>query len=548
MPDLIHSLQGRDLGFIRIVAHLWGLDLSAPDAHGALPELTGALLDPRLVLEVVETLPHDAQTALACLVQNEGRMSWAAFTRRFGTIREMGPGQRDRKKPYETPSSPTEVLWYRGMIGRAFLDLGAGPQEFAFIPDDLVTLLPVLDSESIPPPGRPATPAERAFPMATSERILDAACTLLAGLRLGWELDQIPWDPAWVPAPILKQMAGLAGLLDAQGLPAPDPTRSFLEASRGEALAALTRAWLPSTQFNELRLVPGLVCEGEWVNDPLNARQTILELLKQVPQGSWWSLVSFISTLRERQADFQRPAGDYDSWFIRDAASGEYLRGAASWDRVDGALVRFLLTGPLYWLGILDLAGPKEDAPAAAFRFSAWSTALLDDKVPNGLQKEDAPVYVTSNGRIRLSHLTPRAVRYQIARFCDWEEQTPQEFRYRVTPPALDRARKQGLRVAHLIALLRRHTSGPVPPTLVQALERWDQSGVQARLETVTLLRLGSPEILAALRRSKAARFLGDPLGPTTVIVQPGAQAKVMAVLAELGYLAEGSWKETPGV
>jgi hypothetical protein len=44
---------------------------------------------------------------------------------------------------------------------------------------------------------------------------------------------------------------------------------------------------------------------------------------------------------------------------------------------------------------------------------------------------------------------------------------------------------------------------------------------------------------LQRLRESKAARFLGDPLGPTAVIVRPGAQGKVLAALAEMGYLGE---------
>jgi hypothetical protein len=93
--------------------------------------------------------------------------------------------------------------------------------------------------------------------------------------------------------------------------------------------------------------------------------------------------------------------------------------------------------------------------------------------------------------------------------------------------------------VAHLLALLRRHADA-VPPTLVKALERWEQHGTEATVEQATVLRLSSPELLQTLRASRAARFLGDPLGPTVVIVRPGAAEKVLAVLAEMGYLGEG--------
>jgi len=92
--------------------------------------------------------------------------------------------------------------------------------------------------------------------------------------------------------------------------------------------------------------------------------------------------------------------------------------------------------------------------------------------------------------------------------------------------------------VSHLLALLRRHAPA-VPPSLVKALERWEEQGTQARLEQLVVLRLSSPEILKELRASRATRFLGEPLGPTAIIVHAGAQQKVLVALAELGYLGE---------
>jgi hypothetical protein len=133
-------------------------------------------------------------------------------------------------------------------------------------------------------------------------------------------------------------------------------------------------------------------------------------------------------------------------------------------------------------------------------------------------------------------------VRYQVARFAVWEGEKDDTYHFRVTPTALDRARQQGLRLNHLLALLRRHAAS-VPPALVKALVRWEEHGVQARLERVVVLRVSSPELLQALRSSRAARFLGDPLGPTTIIVQPGAWKKVMGVLSEMGYLGEADFE-----
>jgi hypothetical protein len=321
-------------------------------------------------------------------------------------------------------------------------------------------------------------------------------------------------------------------------LPQPEPTRRFLELPRGKALGYLARAWQHSPAFNELRLLPGLAFEGEWHNDPLHARYTILELLAHVPHNTWWSLPAFVMALKHKQPDFQRPAGDYDSWFIRDQLSGEYLRGFDHWDAVDGALVRFLICGPLHWLGILDLAAPAEGAGPAAFRFSRWGEALLSGAPPEGMEAEDDSLLLSSDARLRAPRLVPRAARYLVARFCSWESSSEEAYSYRLTAASLARAREQGLRVGHLLSLLRRHAL-TVPPSLAKALDRWEENGSEARLERLLILRLRSPEMLQALRTSRAARYLGDPLGPTTIIVKPGAGEKVIAALAEMGYLGE---------
>ena len=111
-------------------------------------------------------------------------------------------------------------------------------------------------------------------------------------------------------------------------------------------------------------------------------------------------------------------------------------------------------------------------------------------------------------------------------------------FHYQITPGSLERARNQGLHTSQLLTLLRKNTE-LIPPNLVTALERWEEEGSQACIQQTLVLRLGSPAMLDELRASKAARFLGDPLGPTAVIVKSGAREKVLRALAEMGYLGE---------
>jgi hypothetical protein len=558
MPNLIQSLQGRDIGYLRIVARLWGIELVASDTEIALNELAKVLLDKTLFTEMVASLTVDSRSALELLAKADGKLSWVVFARRFGEIREAGPGRRDREQIYLHPGSVAEVLFYRALLAKAFFDLPAGAQEFAYIPDDFLLL--IKNGELAPAPdigtgrepgknkitgvdsmgskgyseplGRLASLKERERTLGPSDRLLDDATTLLAALRMGF-----PLPNTGIPVGVVSEFLFAAKLLfpsmpDGKGgTPQIEPVRLFLEASRRDALEILVKAWMESVSFNELRMVPGLACEGTWSNQPQVTRQFLLTQLESIPKNKWWSLPAFIRAIKEKNPDFQRPAGDYDSWFIKRELDGTYLRGFAYWDEVDAALIRYFITGPLFWLGKVELAFPASSDIASAFR-----TTNIKSRMPN---VETAKLHVSSQGKIVVPRLMPRPARYQIARFCVWDDEKDDEYRYRVTTGSLKKAREQGLKVSQLLSLLAKNAAAEIPPAFVKALKRWELKGTEARLEVQTILKVSRPEVLVELRKSKAGRFLGETLGPVAVIIKEGAQSKVVAALAELGLLGE---------
>ncbi len=548
MPGIGESLQGKDLGFLKLVAQLWDLELSAPDTRVGMQRLIPLLLYEENFLGVVEALPPLAYAALADLQQNEGRIPWALFTRKHGVVREMGPGRRDRERPYASSASPADSLWYRALVARDFFDLPDGPAEMAYIPDDLLAMLPELQGEAATF-GRSASPAEKAFVKHANDRILDHACTLLAGLRIGMAAEELSglWSGEPRP-PILLRLLECAGLVDTVSQPKPEPVRAFLESSRGEALAFLAHSWLNSREFNELRMLPDLQPEGEWQNDAYKTRQAVISFLppakeehplaKTGHQAFFWSLAALVQGVHQAEPDFQRPAGDYDSWYLRDVHSGEFIGGFENWDRVDGELIRFVITGPLHWLGFLDLASSSEGTETTAFAYSRWAGNLFRNAAPEGLMVENGQVIVRSDARIWVPRSVPRSLRYQVARFCNWLDEKDDGYVYQITPDSLERARQAGLRPGHLLGLLRRQAE-TVPPTFSRALERWEERGTEVRFQRTMILRLGNPDLLVALKNSKAGRFLGDPLGPAAVEVQAQAWPKVAAVLAEMGYLCQ---------
>ena len=507
-------------------------------------ELADLLLgDKNLIKEVIEGFPVEEQTALADLLGQGGQIQWTLFTQKYGAVREMGPGRRDREKPYLSPVSAAERLWYFALIFRAFFDTPQGPQEFAYIPDDFQPLMPNFLRTKPPatPLSRPAAPAERAYPYPANDAILDHAATLLAALRMEFtpgQLDTISQD--WlVDTRSLAALLAAAGLVTPENKPIAEATRSFLEATRAAALTQLASAWLRSSTYDDLRLIPHIRAEGEWHTNPLELRQAALGLIRSLDSGIWWSLPALLSSVKTHHPNFLRPDGDYDSWYLKDRRSDEYLRGFDHWDKVEGAYLHHMITGTMHWLGMVDLAAAQKGAPRLAFRFSSWAEDLFEGQIPAIPWEEDQSPTLNSQGQILVPRLAPRAGRYLIARFCEWEGKKRDNYAYILTPTSLAHAMEQGLKIKHLISLLQRYSNTPLPPNTLHALKRWEEHGTQISFKRAIILQVNHPEVLDALLDSSAKRFLGSPLGPTTVTVNPGALERVRATLIQMGYLSK---------
>jgi len=550
MRSLVRTLQDYDAGFLRIIAELWGVDLPSLPPAQAAEALAAAMLRPGLAGEMHASLPLAAQETLAALVAQGQRMPMPDLLRRFGPLREMGPGRRDRERPWHVPASPVEVLWYRGWIGRAFADTPAGPQEFAYIPSDLADRLPSPATVDGAPPGRPA--AQPTWSSNASGAAVDDGTTLLAALRRHGARS-LP-----LPEPRLRRLALFllqpdsaelllvllrdAGLLSGAALqPPPEAARAFLEASRAQALLRLQRAWLESIAWNDLAHVAGLAAPGErWPNDPRLARRTVLRHLASIPAETWWDLSSLIEAIQVEEPAFQRPGGDFDSWYVTDRQTGKYLQGFGAWPAVEGALLRALISGPMHWLGMVDLGAASPDRPPDCFRRSAWGAALLEAA---GAEPADGPPDLAAlrpDGQLLVSADVPRGLRYQIARCCAWQSLDARGYHYRLTPVALLAAHDQGLQVGHVRAVLEAATRRKLPATLLRAVERVGSASVEARLERPLVLRVKSAAILRELQSLPAtARYLKEPVGPTAVRVDERDWERLCSAALRAGLLIE---------
>ncbi|HMK09666.1 MAG TPA: helicase-associated domain-containing protein [Anaerolineales bacterium] len=548
MPSLGRTLQDVDLGRLRILAELWGLNMPAGRASEAAPTLVQQMLEPGLAVEIVEALPSAAREALQVLLARGGRETMGELALRFGPLRPVGPGRREREQPWRDPEAALDGLLYRGLIGRAFFETPTGPEEFAFVPDELQTLLADLPgpADSVLGPVAAPTMVDPAGGAA------DDATTLLAALRRRPAAAASGTLPASVKAALQRHLLHPeslallitlfreAGLLVAAPLrPDPAQVRHLLAHDRLQVESRLLAAWRATRRHNDLAHTPGLTApKGKWPNEPATTRAAVLGQAKAWKTGVWYALDDAVGDVRRHHPAFLRPGGDLESWLLQDAHTGRWLSGLADWEMVEGALLRHMLCGPLHWLGVADLGREADDAQPTSFRLRCDPLEGSPERV--AVEIAAATIRVLPDGQIVVPRRSPLAHRYQVARFADWLGRERDEYRYRLTPRALSAAAAQGLDARRVAALLETATDRPLPEALQQSLKRWSQRGEEARLETALLLRVKSPEVLRQLRADPSTgRFLVEILGPTLARIRVRDRQALLVAAAKRGLLVE---------
>lgn len=474
---------------------------AAPTREKMVELLAAQITDPtsvQMAYQEVVDYTSQAEDAIRLLLREHGEMTEAQFSRDFGAIRQMGPAKLDRESPWLYPESVVELLYYYGLVGRGFKGAGQRATTIIYVPSDVAPWLPHPQSEAAAAglPIKPVAPPPVARLILADDSFLEDAGTLL-GLVYTDRLRVTPAGPHPEDVDRLVQRLQMPFAADMPDLEVrlalllhlanrlrwlrrdgetiqltQNPVAAFLDKTRTEQRQALFEAWRSSPDWNDLCRTPELECAdtGVWRNDPLQTRQTILRLLAQLQPGSWYGQADVIRAVKEVEPDFQRPTGNYDTWYIRQSITQEFLKGFEQWDGVEGALLRFLFRGPLHWLGALDLAEPAagDDLRLSLSRAGArW----LGHDVPAPEEHVGHAITVQEDFTVTLATGVALADRFRIERFAQWQKSYP-TYAYQITKRSLKRAVERGLPAERIARFLQERCRAPA--RVVAAVSRFD--------------------------------------------------------------------------
>ncbi len=561
MLSLERTLLDYDFALLRMIAEATAIELTARNARTAASELAEAMVQAEQMELVLADLTQDALLALDDIKSQGGRLPNAIFTRSYGDVRPLGPGAREREQPHVAPLNTAELLWYRGLLGRRFVNDASGPQEMFYIPADLLPFLPTETpvAEVVLParerPGQKIEPPPRETIQRASSAIVDDACTLLAFLRIMTADSQEP--PKFSEAkerliPFLQVPDGFALLwrilveqkritpereINARMLP------SFLKQKRGRQLKQLVETWKASSQIKDVLHVPSLEFETAVAHQlaEVQARETILGYLDDIPGREWTNLETFVAHVRKLAPDFQRPNGDYKSWYVKSKKTGRYLRGFEHWRDVDGAYITYLICGPLHWLGMTDVAtrSASDDTPMA-FRLTQMYGALAG-RVNWFIAERKHALKLNEAGEVLASRATDRELRYQLARITEWlPSDLSGVYRYRLSVKGIKRADHQGIQANQILSFLEKHAGDDVPDYVRNALLRWENTGPTGNIKSLPVLRVANEEILDMLRSNPNTRiYLGETLGALAIEIQPDYVEALQQAAFQLGFFLD---------
>ncbi len=538
LRTLYQTLLDSDPARIRIIARQWALTLTSDRPTDMAAEVVDAIANATRVERMLNRLPEDQHRALNDLLRHEGAMPWPIFTRRWGDVRAVGAGRVEREGLWESPQSASEGLWYLGFVQRAFDERDDLQVEVAFVPEELRLYLPDPPPQPVPDPpaGEPPT-----YHQSEEDQLADDLTLLWA------EFQNARGQPdrtrrsnlgssGSTRFALLRTLSLEQGWLrreDREPLrPAGDAVLAWLQADPWQQWVALIRAWLESQAWHDLQAVPTLNPDPVkgWPNRPARARQALWEVVGRCAPETWYALDAFAGYVKAHATDFLRPDGDYDAWALRDAQTDMPLRGFEAWDEVEGAYLRFLITCPMHWLGLVDLGGETPDT-ATAFTLSQAGAALLGQADPPDIPQPDS-LQVNVDGTL----FVPRRRRYErfqlsrVAEVRNWRQG-----HYRLTPASMARAQAQHILPARIVAFLEEASAQPVPDALRQAIRRSVHAGETATLSQEWILTVPNPELLEG---PEMQPLMTSRLNETTTLIRARDRDRVLRMLAEQGYLA----------
>ncbi len=377
-------------------------------------------------------------------------------------------------------------------------------------------------------------------------------------------LRELSWETGFPESAVdlLVLLLAELGLVSAQGrrwIALKDGFPSFLRSSEAQRIHLLAKAWQATEKWSAtlrhrspesaliLRRRAGqthLNREG-LIRQLAKARRVPLRLLSRLETGSWYSFDSLLASQRDLDPNFLLPSqvkgsSNGAAWWWEEGESGHPLDPAdeSSWLLIHRAYLSALWTGPLHWMGLVDLA--YDDERLTAFRLTELGGYVLGHRPEPAAGAAEQAAWTVGEDLI----VTVRADRADaevhtlLSHAAQLLDAGPQVIRYRITQDTAYRAFQRGLTLDAVVAILRERSENGLPPSAEGTLEGWwRRYGTIRAYQSLTLISFADD---TALKEMLAVTSLEEHLihvfSPRLAAIEPESLDILRSELVKRGY------------
>jgi hypothetical protein len=348
--------------------------------------------------------------------------------------------------------------------------------------------------------------------------------------------EQIHIESDAPPLLFLRLLLMKLGLLvERQGALHAAPAKDFFALPLGERAWRCFRLWLETAFWNEFVFLPDVVMRPgpsplETAHEEMvRSRQLIVEHFWRVAPETWHSLPGFVARMKlhanyllfprqygsraERYSVGSNPYG----WDFR--LRRGWLTHREGWHLVEGGFIRTMLTGPLLWLGAIELEGAEHPD---AFRLAQGASLLASATVPEVADPPWGHLVVQPNFDLVALAPVAESLLIELDRFA---ERVGLEHiaQYHLSKASVTRAVQQGLTAEAIQQILARAAGDTLPQNVHYSLLEWERQARRIELwRAATLLEVDDPTLLDELAADpEMGAWFVRRFSPTLVEVAP---------------------------
>jgi hypothetical protein len=300
----------------------------------------------------------------------------------------------------------------------------------------------------------------------------------------------------------------------------------FFSLDPAERVRKTYQKWLDTSQFNELVLLPETVRPRFTAANSLiparpglvSARNFVIDQVRKLKRKDWVPLETLIARVNDQDYEFLLKRREFPGYYNYGIANpygadgNEFfitfpgiIREEQGWDKVEANLIRGMISGPLYWMGLVDLGWTgKEEGSPAAFRFTALGAWVFGLGKQPEIPTEGGRVIVQPNMQITALDPIQDAVLANLDRFSE-RLSAERAVEYRLTRASVYVAQQAGWDAERIKALLEQYSNASLPPNVTRTLEEWQAQYERILIHPKVTLMHGDPQAVSLVAQNPAS-------------------------------------------